>query len=68
MEKTCRVHRPRRYPETNRQCQNAQQAAHTILTAYKPVRQKAGQQGPFSVRVMDTQTLFAGQGIEECEC
>lgn len=47
--------------------QNAQQAAHAILTSYKPVRQKAGQQGPFSVRVIDTQTLFAGQGVTAVE-
>lgn len=47
--------------------QNAQQAAHGILTAYKAVRQKAGQQGPFSTRVMDTQTLFTGQGVMAVE-
>ena len=47
--------------------QNAQQAAHAILTAYKPARQKAGVQGPFSVRVLDTQTLFCGQGITAVE-
>ena len=46
---------------------NAQQAAHAILTSYKPVRQKAGQDGPFAVRVVDTQTLFAGQGVTAIE-
>jgi DegV family protein with EDD domain len=47
--------------------QNVQQAAHAILTAYKPVRQKAGQHGPFTVRVVDTQTLFAGQAVTAVE-
>jgi DegV family protein with EDD domain len=47
--------------------ENAQQAAHQILTAYKPVREKAGRQGPFSVRVIDTQNLFAGQGVSAVE-
>jgi DegV family protein with EDD domain len=47
--------------------QNAQQAALAILTAYKPVRQRAGQQGLFAVRVIDSQTLFAGQGVAAVE-
>ena len=46
---------------------NAQQAAHAILSEYKPVRQKAGQAGPFTVRVIDTQNLFAGQGVTAVE-
>jgi DegV family protein with EDD domain len=46
---------------------NAQQAALGILTAYKAVRQKAGQSGPFAVRVVDTQNLFAGQGVTAVE-
>jgi DegV family protein with EDD domain len=46
---------------------NAQQAAHGILTAYKAVRARAGLQGPFTVRVIDTQNLFAGQGVTAVE-
>ena len=46
---------------------NAQQAAHAILAAYKPVRRKAGQAGPFTVRVIDTQNLFAAQGVTAVE-
>lgn len=46
---------------------NAQQAAHSILNAYKAVRQQAGLQGPFTVRVIDTQNLFAGQGVTAVE-
>ena len=46
---------------------NAQQAALAILTAYKTARKKAGQAGPFTVRVIDTQNLFAGQGVTAVE-
>lgn len=48
--------------------ENATKAALAILNAYKPVRQKANVQGPFAVRVIDTQNLFAGQGITAVEC
>lgn len=40
---------------------NAQRASFAILKDYRPVRQKAGVEGPFLMRVIDTQTLFAGQ-------
>jgi len=46
---------------------NAQQAALAILTSYQAVRQQAGQTGPFAVRVIDTQNLFAGQGVTAVE-
>lgn len=47
--------------------ENATQAAHAILTAYRPVREKAGLQSPFSARVVDTQNLFAAQGVTAVE-
>jgi DegV family protein with EDD domain len=40
---------------------NAARASFAILKDYRPVRQKAGVEGPFLMRVIDTQTLFAGQ-------
>jgi DegV family protein with EDD domain len=46
---------------------NAQQAAHAILTAYKSVRQQHSIEGPFAVRVIDTQNLFAAQGVTAVE-
>ncbi|EKF73820.1 hypothetical protein A11A3_11443 [Alcanivorax hongdengensis A-11-3] len=46
---------------------NALEAAHAILSEYKPLRQKAGIEGPFAVRVSDSQTLFAGQGVLAAE-
>lgn len=42
---------------------NAQQASYAILNDYKAIRQKAGNTTPFALRVIDTQTLFAGQAI-----
>ncbi|MDT0616988.1 DegV family protein [Salinisphaera sp. P385] len=41
--------------------QNATDASHAILRAYKPVRKAAGVEGPFALRVIDSQSLFAGQ-------
>lgn len=46
---------------------NAQQAALAILEAYQAVRQNAGLQGQFAVRVIDTQNLFAAQGVTAVE-
>lgn len=43
--------------------ENARRAAQAVATAYKPVRQKSGRAGPFAVRVIDTQNLFAAQGV-----
>lgn len=46
---------------------NAMQASFAILNDYKPVRQAAGHNTPFALRVIDTQTLFAAQGITAVE-
>lgn len=42
---------------------NATQASFAILGSYKPIRQGAGNDSPFLMRVVDTRSLFAGQGI-----
>lgn len=41
----------------------ATQAAHSILTEYRPVREQAGLLKPFSLRVFDSGNIFAGQGL-----
>jgi DegV family protein with EDD domain len=46
---------------------NAQQAGFAILNDYKPVRAAAGNNTPFALRVIDTQNLFAAQGITAVE-
>ncbi|MEA9606703.1 DegV family protein [Xanthomonas campestris pv. plantaginis] len=46
---------------------NATQASFAILNDYKPVRQAAGHTSPFALRVIDTLSLFAGQGITAVE-
>jgi DegV family protein with EDD domain len=46
---------------------NATQASFAILNDYKPVRQAAGHNSPFALRVIDTLNLFAGQGITAVE-
>lgn len=43
--------------------ENAKRAAQAVATACRPVRLKAGRAGPFAVRVIDTQNLFAAQGV-----
>lgn len=47
--------------------ENATKASLAILSEYKPIRSKAGVPGPFSVRVIDSQNLFAGQGVVAAE-
>ncbi|MGH8461415.1 MAG: DegV family protein [Stenotrophobium sp.] len=47
--------------------ENATKASFAILSEYKAVRAKAGVQGPFSLRVINTQNLFAGQAITAVE-
>lgn len=47
--------------------ENAVKASFAILSEYKPVRAAAGVAGPFSLRVVDTQNLFAGQAITAVE-
>ncbi len=42
---------------------HATQASLAILSEYKPIRAKAGLSTPFAARVVDTQNLFAGQGV-----
>lgn len=42
---------------------NAQQASYTILNEYRPVRQAAGNSTPFSLRVIDSQNVFAAVGV-----
>ena len=46
---------------------NAVQAGYSILNEYKPVRQAAGYNSPFSLRVIDTQNLFAAQAVSAVE-
>ena len=46
---------------------NALQASFAILNDYKPVRQAAGYNSPFALRVIDTLNLFAGQAITAVE-
>lgn len=42
---------------------NASQAALSMLSSYKPIREAAGVAGPFSLRVFDSYNLFPGQGL-----
>ena len=42
---------------------NAIQASYTILNDYKPVRAAAGNNMPFSLRVIDSQNVFAAVGV-----
>ena len=46
---------------------NTQQASFAILNEYKKPRTDAGINTPFALRVIDTQSLFAGQGITAVE-
>jgi len=46
---------------------NAMQASFAILNDYKPVRQAAGHNSPFALRVIDTLNLFAAQGVTAVE-
>ncbi len=46
---------------------NALQASFAILNDYKPVRQAAGHNSPFALRVVDSLNLFAGQAITAVE-
>ncbi len=47
--------------------ENATKASFGILNGYKPVRKAAGVEGPFSLRVVDSKNLFAGQGVLAAE-
>jgi len=46
---------------------NATEASLAILRDYKPIRKNAGVEGPFALRVIDSQTLFAGQAALAAE-
>lgn len=46
---------------------NATQASFAILNAYRPIRQAAGNNTPFVMRVLDTRNLFAAQGLTAIE-
>lgn len=47
--------------------ENATKASFGILNGYKPIRKAAGVDGPFSLRVIDSKNLFAGQGVLAAE-
>ncbi len=46
---------------------NASRASFSILKEYRPIREKAGFGNPFLMRVVDTQNLFAAQGVTALE-
>ncbi|NCT66545.1 MAG: DegV family protein [Rhodanobacteraceae bacterium] len=46
---------------------NASQASFAILKDYRPIRQAAQVAGPFLLRVIDTENLFAAQGVTAVE-
>jgi DegV family protein with EDD domain len=43
--------------------ENAMQASFAILNEYRPIRAASGHDTPFALRVIDTQNLFAAQGV-----
>ena len=47
--------------------ENATQASFAILNEYRPIRHAAGHDTPFALRVIDTQNVFAGQGVTAVE-
>ncbi len=47
--------------------ENATKASFTILSGYQQVRKAAGAEGPFALRVVNTGTLFTGQGVLAAE-
>ena len=46
---------------------NATQASFAILNEYRPIRAAAGHDTPFALRVVDSQNVFAGQGVTAVE-
>ncbi len=42
---------------------NATRASHAILSSYREIREQAGREGGFGIRVMNTGSLFCGQGL-----
>lgn len=47
--------------------ENARQASFAILNDYRAVRAGSGNNTPFALRLVDTQSVFAGQGITAVE-
>lgn len=47
--------------------ENATKASFSILSQYHDARKQAGVKGPFALRVINTGTLFAGQGVVAAE-
>lgn len=47
--------------------ENATQASFAILNEYRPIRAAAGHDTPFALRVVDSQNVFAGQGVGAVE-
>ena len=47
--------------------ERTQKSSFNILTRYRPVREAAGVHGPFAMRVYDSRSLFAGQGVQILE-
>lgn len=47
--------------------ENASRASFAILKEYRPIRHAAGVPGPFLLRVIDTENLFAAQGVTAVE-
>lgn len=43
------------------------QASFAVLGNYRPLREAAGNRSPFLLRVLDTRSLFAGQGVTVVE-
>jgi DegV family protein with EDD domain len=46
---------------------HASKASYAILKDYRPIRRDAGVTGPFLMRVIDSETLFAAQGVSAVE-
>src|SRR5690606_12210855 len=47
--------------------ENATPASFAILGEYRPIRAAAGKDTPFALRVIDSQNVFAGQGVTAAE-
>lgn len=47
--------------------ENATKASYAILNEYRPIRARAGHDTPFALRVIDSQNVFAGQGVTAVE-
>jgi len=47
--------------------ENATKASYAILNEYRPIRHAAGHDTPFALRVIDSQNVFAGQGVTAIE-